>query len=556
MTDIIGNVNMAENKTKKKAAGALDIPEDDFSKKARGQQGRKKSASRKAKAGGTPSSVALRAPASPQGEASPKPPKEKKAKPTVKKKAVNTKKKKKGKKKKLSPTLLAANLLLSAGIAVFVMLGGMLVVRHNSFAEMKRVVEAQTFYDGTTVEGVDVSEMTLRQALAYWQQNIEPQYADRVVTLDGAGQVTAVDMGYQSDYEAVLFNAWSAGRRGSLEQRYHAAVSRQYRPIAYEVDRDLYTEKAVNNYVQAVAVKADVPAVDAAIESFDVNTYNFVLTESREGRQLDADSLKRDIISALEAGGGDVKLNIETVQPKVTQAEVSSEYGMIAYAVTNASASSTNRINNIKNAVGIINGTRIADGETFSFNDTVGKRTTDRGFRRATAYSGGEVTEEIGGGICQVSTTLFNAAVKADMEIVERHNHSLTVSYVDRGKDAAVNWNSQDLKFTNHSGDDVYICCFVTEDKRVRFGIFGRLLPNGETITLEGRTTETVKYDTKYEYSGFLMPGETKVVEKGKNGYKAEAYKIRWDAQGNQLSKELLCKSSYKSRNEVIQFGK
>ena len=155
-----------------------------------------------------------------------------------------------------------------------------------------------------------------------------------------------------------------------------------------------------------------------------------------------------------------------------------------------------------------------------------------------------------------MSTTLFNAAVKADMEIVERHNHSLTVSYVDRGKDAAVNWNSQDLKFTNHSGDDVYICCFVTEDKRVRFGIFGRLLPNGETITLEGRTTETVKYDTKYEYSGFLMPGETKVVEKGKNGYKAEAYKIRWDAQGNQLSKELLCKSSYKSRNEVIQFGK
>ncbi len=563
---------MAENNKKKKAAGALDIPEDDFSQKARATQGKKKGESRKAKAGGTPSSVALRAPASPQGEASPKPPKkkkakpaaekkpkpaeEKKAKPKAQKKAKTPKKRKKGKKKKLSPTLLAANLLLAAGIAVFVMLGGMLVVRHNSFAEMKRVVEAQTFYDGTTVEGVDVSEMTLRQALAYWQQNIEPQYADRVVTLDGAGQVTAVDMGYQSDYEAVLFNAWSAGRRGSLEQRYHAAVSRQYRPVAYEVDRDLYTEKAVNNYVQAVAVKADVPAVDAAIESFDVNTYNFVLTESREGRQLDADALKRDIISALEAGGGAVKLNIETVQPSVTQAEVSSEYGMIAYAVTNASSSSTNRINNIKNAVGIINGTRIADGETFSFNDTVGKRTTDRGFRRATAYSGGEVTEEIGGGICQVSTTLFNAAVKADMEIVERHNHSLTVSYVDRGKDAAVNWNSQDLKFTNHSGDDVYICCFVTDDKRIRFGIFGRLLPNGETITLEGRTTETIKYDTKYEYSGFLMPGETKVVEKGKNGYKAEAYKIRWDAQGNQLSRELLCKSSYKSRNEVIQYGK
>lgn len=464
--------------------------------------------------------------------------------------------KKKHKKQQLSPAVMAANLLLTAGIAVFAMLFGMLVWRHNSFAEMKRVVEAQTFYDGTTVEGIDVSDMTLNDAVAYWQTHIEPAYADRVVTLDGEGQVTAVEMGYQSDYEAVLYNAWSAGRRGSLEQRYHAAVSRQYSPVAWQVDRDLYTNKAVDSYVQTVAVRADVPAVDASIESFDVNTYAFVLTDSQEGRELDAEALKRDIISALEAGGGEVHLNIQTVYPQVTRDQVSSEYGMIASAVTNASSSSSNRIKNIQNAVGIINGTRIPDGETFSFNETVGERTTSRGFRRATAYSGGEVTEEIGGGICQVSTTLFNAAVKADMEIVERHNHSLTVSYVDRGKDAAVNWKSQDLKFTNHSGDDVYICCFVTGDKRVRFGIFGRLLPNGETITLEGRTTGTTKYETIYQHSAFLLPGETKVVEKGKNGYKAEAYKIRWDAQGNQLSRELLCKSSYKSRNEVIQFGR
>ena len=545
---------------------ALDIPEDDFSQRARGAkkaapaQTEKKSASAAKRKKAAPAQAEKKTvPAAKQKKAAaPKPEKPAKAKaaPKPAKAKGTSKKKKKANRKKLTPAVLSANLLLTAGIAVFIVLAGMLVWRHNSFAEMKRVVEAQTFYDGITVEGVDVSDMTLNQALSYWRENIEPYYADRVVTLDGAGEVTAVDMGYQSDYEAVLYNAWSAGRRGSLEQRYHAAVSRQYSPVAYEVDRELYTNRAVDNYVQAVAVRADVPAVDAAIESFDVNTYAFVLSDSSPGRALDAEALKRDIIAALEAGGGNVTLHIETVQPKVTREDVSAEYGMIAYAVTNASSSSSNRIRNIQNAVSIINGTRIADGETFSFNETVGERTTDRGFRRATAYSGGEVTEEIGGGICQVSTTLFNAAVKSDMEIVERHNHSLTVSYVDRGKDAAVNWKSQDLRFTNHSGDDVYICCFVTEDKRVRFGIFGRLLPNGETITLEGRTTDTIKYDTTYEYSGFLMPGETRVVEKGKNGYKAEAYKIRWDAQGNQLSRELLCKSSYKSRNEVIQYGK
>ena len=451
---------------------------------------------------------------------------------------------------------VAVTLLLTAGIVAMLGLAGLLIYRHSAFLEMKRVVEAQTFYDGTTVEGIDVSGHTLSAALEYWQQRVEPKYAERAVQVADVGTVTARDMGYHSDYESVLYSAWSAGRRGSLEERYHQAVSRRYAPMAWRVDRALWTDETLDGYVSTIAAQVDTPAVDAAIQAFDVNTYAFQLTESQAGRQLDAESLKRDIAEALNAGGGSVEVRVETLEPQITREDVTSEYGMIAYAVTNASSSSSNRIKNIQNAVSLINGYRLPDGATFSFNEVVGERTTDRGFRRAPAYSGGEVTEEVGGGICQVSTTLFNAAVKSDMEIVERHNHSLTVAYVDKGKDAAVNWKSQDLRFTNHSGDDVYICCFVTEDKRVRFALFGRLLPNGETITLEGRTTDTIKYDTEYVESAFLMPGETKVSSQGKNGYKAEAYKIRWDASGNQLSKELLCKSVYKARNEVIQFGR
>ena len=469
-------------------------------------------------------------------------------------------KKKKKKRKAVSAprgdATLAVNLLLSAGILVFLVLGGLLVYRHNAFCEMKRVVEAQTFYDGTTVEGIDLSGKTLNAARNHWASKIEPKYASRVVNIDGAGPVTAVDLGYQSDFEAILYSAWSAGRRGSLEERYRSAVSGRYAPLAWQVHRSLWTEATMDGYVSAMAAQIDQPAVDAEIQSFDVENYAFVLTESQTGRKLDEAKLKADIAQALQAGGGSVTPVIDTLQPKVTQADVNSRYGMIASAVTNASSSKSNRIKNIQLAVSLINGKRVRDGETFSFNDTVGERTTARGFKKATAYSGGDVTEEVGGGICQVSTTLFNAAVKSDMEIVERHNHSLTVSYVDKGKDAAVNWSSQDLKFTNHSGDDVYISCFVSEDKRIHFAIFGRLLPDGETITLEGRTTETIKYDTEYQQNAFLAPGETKVISEGKNGYKAEAYKMRWDAAGNRISKELLCKSVYKARNEVIQFGR
>ena len=459
------------------------------------------------------------------------------------------------KRRRRRENLTALNLLLLSGIVAVLALGGVVLSQRAKFVEMKNYVEAQTFYDGTTVDGVDVSGMTLGDAMDYWRTRIEPAYSERTVALDGGDRVTARELGYASDFESVLSSAWGAGRRGSLEERYFAAKNRQLYPAAYAVRRTLYSEPIVDAYVRLYADKIDKPAKDAAIAGFDMEKYAFVFSESETGRKLNASVLKSSIIEALSAGGGSAKVEIETLEPEISVAEAASRYGMITSAVTNASSSSSNRLSNIATAMGIINGTCLKPGEVFSFNDTVGERTTARGFKVATAYSGGTVTEEVGGGICQVSTTLFNAAVKADLEIVERHNHSLTVSYVDKGKDAAVNWGDKDLRFKNTTGDDLYICCLLGSDKRIRFGIFGRLLENGETITVEGVTTGTIRYETEYQPTAFLAPGETKVIEQGKDGYTAEAYKLRWDASGNLISRELLCKSSYKARKEIIQYG-
>lgn len=444
---------------------------------------------------------------------------------------------------------------------LLLMIGGLALVayrqndRYIAFAEMKNAVNRQTFYAGTTVEGVDVSNMTLDQAIEYWKTNIEPGYENRTVTLSNGQTYTAQSFGYSSDYQTVLANAYSAGRSGSLVERYQALSTRVDQPANYEVTRRLYNAQLIADCASALASGIDTAAQDAKIQSFDLNSYAFTFSDSVAGKKLDAESLKADIARALENGGGAVTLNVQTIEPSVRKEDIASEYGMIAYAVTNASSSSSNRLSNIRLALQLINGTRLAPGETFSFNDTVGKRTTERGFKLATAYSSGEITEDVGGGICQVSTTLFNAVVKADMQIDERHNHSLTVAYVDKGKDAAVNWKSQDLKFTNTSEDDVYLVCVLTDDKRVRIGVFGKLLPNGETIEIEAQTTGTIDYDTVYQPSLSLAPGTTNVTQKGKNGYTAVAYKVRKDANGNTISRELLCKSSYKATNQVIEYG-
>ncbi|MBE5773727.1 MAG: hypothetical protein E7337_07310 [Clostridiales bacterium] len=447
------------------------------------------------------------------------------------------------------------DIFLSVGIAC--MLGFMLWqgTQYVNFLSMKQAVDRQTYYPGTTIEGIDVSDMTYDAAVRYWQTQVEPRYADRTVVFDGGESVKASQLGYSSDYMTVLTNAWSAGRSGTLEERYKAISGRAQTPVAYSVTRTPYTEAMVDKFVEYAAEKVDTPASEAKIQSFSTKTFKFTFSDPVAGKKLDRAALKAGVMQALDAGGGSVPLKVEEIAPASTKKSVSTQYGMITSAITNASSSSSNRLANIKRSLELINGTCLKPGETFSFNGVVGERTKARGFKEATAYSSGEVTEQVGGGICQVSTTLFNAAVKADLEINERHNHSLTVGYVDKGKDAAVNWGSQDLRFTNNTGDDIYICCYLTKDKRVRFGIFGKLLPNGETITVEGKTTGEIEFETEEQVSGLLAPGEKVVLQKGKNGFTAEAYKLRWDAKGNLLSRELLCKSKYKAVKEIIQYG-
>lgn len=433
-------------------------------------------------------------------------------------------------------------------------LAGWQCSRYADFRKMKNVVQSQNFYKGTSVEGIDVSDMTLQEALDYWAKNIEARYAQTTVSLSNGTVLSAQDVGYYSDYQTVLTNAWNAGRTGTLEERYGMISQRMQQPVSYSVTRAGYSEDMLAAQVRAVAASVDEPAQNAKIQSFNTETYEFVFSDEVPGRAVDTEQLSREIIQTLEQGGGRIQLRINSVEPSLKKADIAGQYGMISSAVTNASSSSSNRLTNIKLSMDMINGYCLEPGETFSFNDVVGKRTRDRGFKVATAYASGEVTEDVGGGVCQVSTTLFNAAVKADMRIDERHHHSLTVGYVDRGKDAAVSWTSQDLKFTNAGDDSVYICCVVDGEKRVRIAFFGKLLPNGESITLEGDTTGTINYETVYQPNVSLMPGTTNVIQKGRTGYTAEAYKVRWDANGNKISNELLCKSSYKAINEIVEY--
>lgn len=220
---------------------------------------------------------------------------------------------------------------------------------------------------------------------------------------------------------------------------------------------------------------------------------------------------------------------------------------------TRYDASNINRSKNIELAAEAINGTILLPGERFSFNGTVGPRTSSKGYLLAGAYSAGELVESYGGGVCQVSSTVYNAALFANLEIVERYNHSMVVSYVDCGRDATVSYGSRDFKFKNSR---TYAIKLKAEAKNgiLLIEVWG--IPEKEEFEIElaSEVTDVTVCNTKYVYDSSLAHGQEVVQTPGANGAKSIAYKIT-KKNGRIISKDVLSEDSYNPMTRVVKTG-
>ena len=311
--------------------------------------------------------------------------------------------------------------------AVVVTLGLREKENFSLFKTMKSAVLTDAFYDGIYIESYDVSGHSLDEIREFWARNVEKPYRETSIVFEVEGEsfcLSAEELGYQSDYEDVLLTAYSAGRLGSLEERARVIGARRENNERFTVNRQLYDPKVLRSVTDSIAEKCSHEAKNASIADFDFVAKTFTFSSEIAGTYVDADKLYEDASALLDKGGGLLKVDVAIIEPTTERGQLENAYGMITQAVTNASSSSKSRLNNVNLACMSISGTRVGPGETFSFNDTVGKRTKAKGYKIATVYQSGEVSEDIGGGVCQVSTTLWNAAMKADCEIVERHEHS------------------------------------------------------------------------------------------------------------------------------------
>ena len=367
--------------------------------------------------------------------------------------------------------------------------------------------------------------------------------------------------------------------RQTLIDHYPWAMKAQYQDDTYEITnlmtvkidglldeiyssepKNIYTldasglDTAVDQEIESMKARWNKAAKNGSISSYDASSDSFTFAGEQTGIAINEEQLKSDIQSALSAKQFDkvITVSASEVQPEYSTAAAKQKYKTIGTYTTNTTSNSK-RNTNVRLAAAALNGTIVGPGQEVSFNDTVGQRTEAKGYQGAAAYNNGEVVQEIGGGVCQVSTTLYNAALKAGMKISMRRSHTFEPSYVTPGMDATVSWGGPDFRFINTSSSAIGIKASYS-NQTVTVSIYGvPVLEDGVTYSLEATKTETFDLpEPQYEEDQTLQPGQEVVKSKGTQGSRWQV-KLVVKKDGQVISSEVDHTATYKGHNPVIR---
>jgi len=288
----------------------------------------------------------------------------------------------------------------------------------------------------------------------------------------------------------------------------------------------------------------NVAPVEAA---YDAETKT--VTESVTGVSFDMAEAQR-LIAAADTGSY-IRIPLIKVLPEVTSESLRELlFRDVLSERTTYIDGTSNRLTNITLAAAAIDGLILNPGEEFSFNGTVGERTAAKGFKTAGAYSGGRTVQEIGGGICQVSSTIYDCVLHADLEVTDRRNHQFVVSYLPLGNDATVNWGTTDFKFKNNTDYPIEIDTNV-DGRNLTIKLIGTK-SDTNYIKVQYETLSTRGFSTIEVEDESIEPGKQKVDTSGHSGATVETYKYRYKEDGTLIDKTFIARSTYNAQNRVI----
>ncbi len=312
-------------------------------------------------------------------------------------------------------------------------------------------------------------------------------------------------------------------------------------------------KEAVTEEAKALADHWDVPAKISTLDRFDTQKGQFVFREGCAGVRIDQNQLTADLLSAISNDQLDASLEVQSYKeaPAISCDDIKASYKTIA-TFTTETTDNNKRNTNVRLAAEALNGTIVQPGEEFSFNSVVGQRTAEKGYQEAAAYNSGAVVQEIGGGVCQISSTLYRVVFQSGMEVTFRRSHTFEPNYVTPGQDAAISWEQPDFRFVNTSDNPIGIRASY-ENRKATVSLFGiPVLEDGVTWDLASEKVEEIDPpEPEYVEDPTLAPGTEKTVKAATNGSRWDTYKVVYK-NGEEVERTLDHSKTYLGHSAVI----
>ena len=419
-------------------------------------------------------------------------------------------------------------------------------------ARAESVIPAGVYVGQISLEG-----MTEAEAERTVRDYVEAKF-DQTVILDVNGvqaEASAEELGLSwENPDAVAAALKESKVEGNLIRRYMKKRDLQENPVKVELDLNLDQEK-VSAFVTEKCGTAIVEATDAAIER---KGKEFVITPSQTGIGVDMEATEQAICAALNSGDTDgvaVTAPITVTEPRIKTEDLEHIQDTLGTFTTDFSTSGWARITNLQVGTSKINGSVLMPGDVLSGYESMAPLTLANGYKVATAYENGRSVDSVAGGVCQIATTLYNAALYAELDIVQRQNHSMTVAYVDHSRDAAIAGTYKDIKISNPYDTPIYIEGY-TSGKKLTFTIYGKeTRPENRKIKFESKTLQWINPGNPIEeLDATLAPGARVQVQGSHTGIRSELYKCVY-VDGVLTEKTLLNKDSYNSSKAIYRVG-
>lgn len=445
--------------------------------------------------------------------------------------------------------------IIIGGIALVVVLVAFLIGYFSVKSAVNKVAK-DVIWDNITIDGVDVSGMTAKEAKEALETKVT-EYQAKEVTLiadDTETVVTLGELGFGiEDVDAYIQEAVSYGKEGSVWSRYGKLKDLEKESVDIEVTFTV-DSTVVETTITEKITHLNNEAKDATIKR---ENGGFVITKEKAGKKIDLTESVNVVGEHFNAGwvpkeGETITLVTVVAQPDITEADLKQIQDVLGTFSTTF-VSGSNRGKNIALATTFINGMVLMPGEEMSASDAMGPRTKENGYLEAGSYLNGMTVQSYGGGICQVSTTLYNAVLLAELDVTERWAHSMTVDYVKPSMDAAISEGYKDLKFKNNTDVPIYVEGYTSGGK-VTFTIYGKkTIEEGREVSYVSEVTSRTEAKKKFVASGDAV-GTLKKSVSGHDAIKAKLWKVV-TVNGSEVSREAVNSSNYATSAATYKVG-